>query len=103
MLKNFRAYQAAVQLYKTCEQVRGPRHLHDQLLRSSSGIALNLAEGSERVMDRDRRRFYRMAMASLRESQATLDLLPSSKATELAKLKADEVGAKIYRLCQSID
>ena len=103
MLKNFRAYQTAVLFYKTCEKVRGPNHLLDQLMRASSSIALNLAEGSERPTDRDKRRFYRISMASLRESQAILDLLPSSPLKEQATKEADQTAANIFRLCQSLD
>ncbi len=69
MLKNFRSYQLAVKFYKLCEKLKAPKHLQDQLLRASSSIALNLAEGGERVTDADRRRFYRMAMGSIRECQ----------------------------------
>ncbi len=103
MFKNFRAYQLAVTFYKNCENLRGPKHLQEQLLRSSSSIALNLAEGSERVTDRDRRRFYRISMASLRESQAVLDLLSSTKATDEAKLLAEQLGGYVFKLCQSLD
>ena len=103
MLKNFRAYQCAVQFYKSCEKIRGPVHLGDQLLRASSSVVLNLAEGSERLTDRDKRRFYRMAMASLRESQAILDLLSRSIEREDAIRQADATAACVFRLCQSID
>lgn len=103
MLKNFRAYQTSVKLYKSCEKVWGPPHLLEQLKRSTSSIALNLAEGSERVTDRDQRRFYRMAMGSLRESQAILDLLPAYPANELSKKLADEAAAQIFGLCRSLD
>lgn len=77
-------------------------HLRDQLLRASSSVALNLAEGSEGVTDRNRRRFYRMAMASLRESQAILNLI-SSMQTKCAEQLADEAGACIFGLIRAID
>ncbi len=72
MLKSFRSYQIAVRFYWVCEKLKGAQHLQNQLLRASSSIALNLAEGRERVTDADRRRFYRMAMGSVRECQAIL-------------------------------
>ncbi|MGE3386767.1 MAG: four helix bundle protein [Bdellovibrionales bacterium] len=37
-------------------------------------IALNLAEGSGKETNADRRRFYQIAMGSLREAQAIIDL-----------------------------
>ncbi len=51
------------------------------LQTGSSSVALNLAEGSEGVSDQNRRRYYRISMASLRESQAILDLLTESEST----------------------
>lgn len=103
MLKNFRAYQLAVRFYKTCEKVHGPKHLQDQLLRASSSVALNLAEGSEGVSDQNRRRFYRISMASMRESQAIIDLLSSNEEATRAKKIADELGACIFGLCRALD
>lgn len=46
MLKNFRAFQLAKELYQGCKPLRLPPHLKDQLLRASSSVALNLAESS---------------------------------------------------------
>ena len=66
-------------------------------------MVFELAEGSERVTDRDRRRFYRISMASLRESQAILDLLSPTKTTEETKLLAEKLGGYIFKLCQSLD
>ena len=103
MLKDFRAYQLAVRFYKNCENVKGARHLHDQLIRASSSIALNLAEGSERVTDKDRRRFYRMAMGSTRECQAILDLLSSDNVPSETKDLVDSLAASIFKLCKSFD
>jgi four helix bundle protein len=101
MLKNFRCYQLGLHFFRLCESASVPRHLQDQLLRAASSIVLNLAEGSERVTDRDRRRFYRISMASVRECQAILDLA-QSRSSEINKI-ADELGAAIFKLCKSID
>ena len=102
MLKDFRAYQIAVQFYKICETVRGPKHLVDQLQRASSSIALNLAEGSESGSNQNRRRYYRMAMASLRESQAILDLVPTTTKSSEAAVCGEKLGGHIFKLCQFI-
>ena len=102
MLKKFRCYQLAVKFYKQCELIRCQRHLKDQLLRASLAVPLNLAEGSERVTDRDRRRFYRISMSSLRECQAILDLVPVTQEVEAARCLADELGGGIFKLCKSI-
>ena len=67
-------------------------------MRASSSISLNLAEGSAKLSQKDRLRFYTIAFASLREVQALIDL-------EKEKLKAiyslaDTLGAHLYKLCR---
>ena len=76
MLTQFRTYQLAVQFHHQCQTVKMPGYLKSQLLRASSSVALNLAEGSGKPTTRDQLRFYSIAMGSLRESQAALDLAP---------------------------
>src|ERR1700744_2067293 len=98
MLKNFCCYQLSLKFFRLAEQIPCKRFLRDQLERASSAIPLNLAEGSERVSDLDRRRFYRIAMSSLRECQAILDLLRTTPKIEEAKRVADELGANVFRL-----
>ncbi len=58
-------------------------------------IVLNLAESSARTSENERRRFYVIAFASLREAQALIDMEDS-----LSELhdKADQLGANHYRL-----
>ncbi len=48
MLKSFRTYQLSIQFYQACLVLKLPRHIRDHLLRASSSITLNLAEGSAR-------------------------------------------------------
>ena len=98
MLQNFTTYQLAVQFYRLCWQITLPHYLKDQLLRSLSSIALNLAEGSAKPTKKDQLRYYHIAMGSLRESQAALDLC-SKRYDELIKL-ADRIGACLYKLCK---
>ena len=75
-----------------------PAFLKNQLLRAASSVCLNLAEGSTRPMGKDRARFYQIALGSVRESQAVLDLNPQT--SQLRNL-ADGLGAVVYRLCYS--
>ncbi len=103
MLKNFRSYQLAVSFYQICAKIRRDDLLHEQLLRASSSAVLNLAEGSERVTDRDRRKFYRIAMGSVRECQAILDLIQDDPMISSAKAAADSLGASVFKLCSSLD
>jgi four helix bundle protein len=103
MLEKFKTYQRSLLFYKVCERVPGPIHLRDQLLRAASSISLNLAEGTGRITEGDRRRFYRIALGSIRECQAALTLLPQSAAAVEAKKIADELGAMTYRLSESLN
>ena len=96
MLHSFRTYTLAVEFHLACRQQPLPAYLKDQLLRASSSVALNLAEGSARPTKKDQLKFYSIAMASLRESQAALDLAPR-RMPELIAL-ADRVGAHVYKL-----
>jgi four helix bundle protein len=101
MLKDFRVYQLALRFYRLCEDVKCPKHLRDQLSRASSSIALNLSEGSGRPTMRDRRRFFYIAMSSLRECQTVLELIglpPNSEAVVIS----DQLGAQLYRLIEAL-
>ena len=99
MLKNFRAYQLAVSFYRQTPCQKLPAELRSQLLRAASSIALNLAEGAGRQGRADQKRFFSIAMGSLREVQAILDL--AYPAEHPARDSADVLGAHIYKLIKS--
>ncbi len=98
-MKNFRTYDLAVGFYRTSTTLSVPGFLRDQLLRAASSIVLNLAEGAGRQSWKDQRRFYRIAMGSLRESQAILQL-SSPISPEVAE-SADKLAAHLYRLIEN--
>jgi four helix bundle protein len=99
MLSNFRSYQLATEFYWRCETIRCRQHLKLQLLRASSSIVLNLAEGDERSGPRDRVRFFQMAMGSARECQAILKLI---RADDQTTKMADNVAKTIFALCRKL-
>ena len=74
MLRDFRSYQLAVQFYRQANGQKLPHYLKDQFVRAASSVALNLSEGSAKRTVADRRRFYRIALGSVRECEAVLDL-----------------------------
>ncbi|MBI4925252.1 MAG: four helix bundle protein [Bdellovibrio sp.] len=94
MLKGFIAYEMTVQLFKGCEEVKTNRILKDQLTRASSSIVLNISEGSTKPSLKDKRRFYSIALGSLRETQRILHLINQAELFELAY----KLGGLIYRL-----
>ena len=97
MLQNFKAYQLAKKLYHECEKVRMRDFLHLQLLRAASSVVLNLAEGSGKQTAKEQKRFYFIALGSLREVQAVLEL---SHAPQALKDQAHELGGLVYRLAR---
>jgi four helix bundle protein len=99
MLSQFRTYKIAVEFHHAVRRVALPFYLKDQMLRASSSIALNLGEGSSKPTRRDQLKFYHIALASLRECQAGLDLAPQPMPQLIEQ--ADRLGAHLYRLCHS--
>ena len=99
MLEGFRTYRLSVDLYGRCKKVPAAFYERDQLLRAALSIVLNLAEGSAKPTPKERRRFYAIALGSLREVQALLDLLKRSEEFAIA----DRLGASLYRLTYSSD
>lgn len=96
MLEKFEAYQMAMQFYQSCKNLKIPRFLRDQLLRASASVVLNLAEGSGKRTPKDQGRFYSIALGSLRECRAVLEMEQIQK-PELSQL-ADRLSAVLYVL-----
>ena len=99
-MKNFRTYNLAVEFYRLAAPLKLPRHLREQLSRASSSIVLNLAEARGKESIKDQKKFFYIALGSLRESQAILTLsnLEDSKAYSVL----DSLGGHLYKLIQSI-
>ena len=93
-MKDFRCLNEATTLYKMAKKQKLKAFMKDQLLRASSSVALNLAEGNARRTQKDKLRMFNIALASLREVQQICKL-EDLKALEL---KADSLGAMIYAL-----
>jgi four helix bundle protein len=74
-MKNFKTYQLAKELYHNCLALKIKGEVRDQLHRASLSILLNLAEGSGKHTIPEQNRFYNIALGSLRETQALLDIL----------------------------
>jgi len=100
MLEKFEAYQIAKRFYWLCKSLKVPHHLRDQLLRASSSVVLNLAEGSGKRTPQDQRRFYSISFGSLRECRAILEMEQVSDPA-LNQL-ADQLSAILYVLSRKV-
>lgn len=98
-MKKLFALELAVEFYQISKSLKFPSHLKDQYLRACSSIALNLSEGSAKPTAADRRRFYHIALGSLRECQTILKLHLDGHT--FAHTKADFLGACLYKLCKA--
>ncbi len=79
-----------------CKSLKVPRFLREQLLRASSSVALNVAEGSGKRTPKDQSHFYTIALGSLRECQAILELERVDN-PELKDL-TNQLGAMLFKL-----
>ncbi len=103
MLKDFRTYQIAKEFHQiiSLREKEIPGYIRNQLLRASSSVVLNLAEGSGKNSKRDKLRFYWIAMGSLRESQASLELAGAKLHQDLLQ-QSDHLAANLYCLIKAL-
>lgn len=97
MFNNFRSYQLAKELYQDCERIKAKSHIKNQLDRASLSVLLNLAEGSGKLSMKDRARFYQIALGSLRETYAILDVLRKNVLLQ----RCSTLAAHIWKLIQN--
>ncbi len=67
---------------------RGRAYLADQLQRAALSIALNIAEGAGEFSQKDKARFYRMALRSATECAAILDVCKCLNLADEQNLRA---------------
>ena len=96
MLNNFRTFQLSISFYHSCQKIKVPTHLRNQLDRSSSSITLNLGEGYGKPTYKDQKKYFSISMGSLRECQAIL-ILSGKEDNHIYKM-ADQLGAYLYKL-----
>jgi four helix bundle protein len=96
-MKQFFTLNLAIEFYQISKDLKFPTHLKDQYLRACSSISMNLSEGSAKPTKDDRRKFYYIALGSLRECQTILRL--HDHGSLIVHQKADFLGACVYKLC----
>ena len=97
MLKNFRTYQKAKILFNQTQKLRVKSVMRNQLDRAALSVVLNLAEGVGKTTPKDRKRFYAIALGSLREVQAIMDLTNNMNIYD----ECDKLAAMIWCLIQN--
>jgi four helix bundle protein len=97
VMQNFRTLHLALRLARETALLDAPGHLRNQLCRAADSVALNLGEGYGRLSKPDQRRFYRIALGSLREVQVALALCGSAVPPAMLEL-ADALAAHLWRL-----
>ena len=97
---NFRTFKLAVRFCHLSRSLKMHRSLKDQLARASQSIVLNLAEGRGKITVKDQRKFFSIAMGSLRECQAILILEGLENTAAWNTL--DNLGAHLYKLIQNV-
>ena len=66
-------------------------------MRAASSVALNLNEGSAKRSPADRRRFYEIALGSVRECEAIVELLEAERLKE----PIDKLARHVYKLVRA--
>jgi four helix bundle protein len=98
-MKTFRTLELAIIFHEKVEAVNVTGHLRDQLMRAAASIALNLSEGNAKPSEKEKKRFYQTAYASVQECKTVFKLLKSED-VEIIDL-ADKLGAYTYNLLKS--
>jgi four helix bundle protein len=96
--EKLKVYQTAIQfivwLQPILESIPKKHAVHDQIDRSSTSIALNIAEGNGKYTGKDRCRYFDIARGSALESSAALDILA---AKGLVKQEETDTGKEMLK------
>ena len=86
--------ELAIELFQEIQTLKLCNPVKDQIRRASLSVALNISEGAGRVTGKDQKRFYAIALGSLRETQTLVKIIGHQ---ELIK-KYDRLGGLVYCL-----
>ncbi|MBP9839257.1 MAG: four helix bundle protein [Proteobacteria bacterium] len=88
-----------VEYYRSTKTLPLTGSIKEQLNRASLSIPLNLSEGRSRATIKEQKRFFNIALGSLRESQTIL-LIENLENTAQYRL-LDKLAAHLYKLIQN--
>ena len=82
--ERFKPYRLSIDFLIIASQLvdqlpKGNAHIRDQLRRASTSIPLNIAEGSGKMTELDKLRFYSIARGSAMECAAICDVIARLK------------------------
>ncbi len=89
----------AVAFYHSSQRLKLKSTLREQLNRAAASIPLNLAEGRAKPTVKDQIRFFYIALGSVRECQAILEL--ANLRNHFTYKELDIVGAALYCLIRN--
>lgn len=99
MTVKFRTLNLAEDFYRKAEKTKFKRQcLQNQFDRALLSIVLNLSEGNAKPTAKDRRKFFYIALGSLREVQTLLKISDY----KLLLQESDSLGAHLYCLCKKV-
>ena len=98
--RNFKVYQDAKSLHKEIVFLlnkfsRNQYYLSDQIRRSSLSVILNVAEGSSKQSDKDFNRYIAIALGSVDETVASLEVAFDLNIITKAQLNYFEIKYEI--------
>ena len=97
-MNHLRSYKLSITFYRAMQTKQLCVPFGDQLRRASSSVCLNLAEGTGKRTLVDQRRFFYIALGSLREIRAIFDLNFEKFCSEDFD-QLDHLSASVYKLC----
>ena len=109
--RNLEVYKKAKVFYNRAmilvNQKTFNRHVNDQLSRASFSVVLNIAEGSGRATNPDRKRFFVISRSSVFECVAILDVmhdegLVTNNQFEEMHERADELSRMLFVMTRNL-
>lgn len=98
-----KALSVAENVKLLCDKINNKEYsfIKDQLLRASSSIVLNIAEGAGKWTKKDKINFYRISRGSAYESRAAIDLL--LRYGLINKEKASYIKNELFQIYQGLN
>ena len=109
--QNLEVYKKAKLFHRNCKMILGKhkqeKYINDQLGRASFSIVLNIAEGSAKASNNDRKNFFIISRASIFECVAILDVLNDDNSIDKERYNislklADELSRMLYAMIKNL-